>query len=98
MRMKKVTEITIETRQLTIIRRRSVVCEWCPGCAEMAPMVTPEQAAVLAELSVRAIYRHLEMGLFHSTERPEGRLIVCVNSVLKASARDADAPASGEAA
>src|SRR5262245_17685863 len=84
MRTKRIIEITIETRQVTIIRRHPAVCAWCAACAEAVQMVTAEQAAVVLGLSVRAIYRQVEQGRFHFTETPEGWLRLCLNSVLQA--------------
>jgi len=85
MRTRRVIEITIETRQVTIIRRRqSTVYAWCAACAEVVEMVTAEQAAVVLGQSVRAIYRQVEQGRLHFTETAEGRIRLCFNSVLKA--------------
>lgn len=43
-------------------------------------MVTPEEAAVLACVSPRTIYRGVEAGRIHFMETPEGLLLICLNS------------------
>ena|SRR5438128_1421132 len=84
--MKKITEITVETTQVTIIRRRGApLCAWCTDCAETTPMITAEHAAELTGLSVRATYREVERGRFHFVESLEGWIRLCLNSVLKVS-------------
>ena len=50
-------------------------CAECPGQPEM---LTPEEAARLAGLSSRAIYRLVESGQIHCTETEVGSLFVCL--------------------
>lgn len=44
-------------------------------------MVAPEQAAAVARVTVRIIYRWVELGVVHYTEGPEGSLAVCLKSL-----------------
>jgi hypothetical protein len=44
-------------------------------------MLTPNEAAALASIDVRAIFRGVEAGQIHFVERESGELLVCVNSV-----------------
>jgi hypothetical protein len=44
-------------------------------------MVAPEQAAVMAAVPVRTIYRWVETETVHYKEAPDGSLIVCVKSL-----------------
>ena len=84
MRTRRVIEVTIETRQVTIIsRRQPAVSTWCASCAGEVEMVTAEQAAAAVGQSVRAIYRQVEQGHFHFTETAQGRVRLCLNSVLE---------------
>jgi len=83
MRTRKVTEITVETRQVTIIRRHPAVRAWCHDCAAFVEMVTAEQAAVLTGQSVRAIYRQVELGRYFN-ETTAGMIRLCHNSVVRA--------------
>jgi len=77
------TEITIEVDELLLIgtRRGGSVRIWCPACETEVAMVTPEQAAAAARVSSRMIYRWIEADQLHFTERPDGSLLVCANSL-----------------
>ena len=60
---------TTETEQLLIIKQhgqRPPV--WCEQCARQVRMVTPEEAAAIAGLRARHIYRQAEAGRIHLTE------------------------------
>ncbi len=79
---KKITEITIETEQVVVIRRQAEINErWCDGCSAIVRMVTPEQVALLTQISARTIYRRVEAGELHFTETPEGALLICLDSL-----------------
>ncbi|HEY7912805.1 MAG TPA: RNA polymerase sigma factor [Blastocatellia bacterium] len=72
-------EITIETRRRLIVRKRRnpsrFTCSLCDG----SPMFTPEEAAAIAGINTREIYRLIEDGLLHFNETPEGAILVCPN-------------------
>jgi hypothetical protein len=55
--------------------------EWCDKCGEKGWMITPEQAAVLGDVTARLIYRWVEAGRLHSSEKSEAVLLVCIGSV-----------------
>ena len=79
---KKITEITIETEQVVIVRRQAEGAKsWCDGCSAIVRMVTPEQATLLTQVSARMIYRRVENGELHFTETPEGLLLICLDSL-----------------
>ena len=83
MKTRKRTEISIEThRQLVISRRRGSVIAWCPECAGQVKMVTPDEAAIVARVSSRTIYRWVEIQKLHFSETPEGLLLICLDSLL----------------
>ena len=44
-------------------------------------MLTPDQAATIARVSSRTIYRRVEAGEMHYMETAEGHLLVCANSI-----------------
>jgi lipoate-protein ligase A len=78
----KITEITVETEQILIVRRPTGGGEaWCDGCAAIVRMVTPEEAATLTQTTTRDLYRRVEAGEMHFAERPEGALLLCLNSL-----------------
>lgn len=81
-RKKKITIVTIESRERTTIHRltRRTV-SWCEQCGTEALMVTPYEAATLCSTDARAIFRGMEAGEIHFIEREGGALLVCSNSL-----------------
>ena len=81
--MKRKIQLTIETHELLVISRTKGSTQgWCSECVGDVPLVRPEEAAVLADVSPRTIYRRVEAGLVHFAESPEGWLLVCLSSLL----------------
>ncbi len=82
---KRRTVITIETRQLTVIRRRhrTLVLAWCERCGRRVEMLMPEQAASLSNARPRAIYRRVESGELHFVETGTGLLLICSASLRR---------------
>jgi hypothetical protein len=81
-KMKRKTEITVETERVVVIRRgRSSVQGWCQECARPVKMLTAEAAASVAGVSRRTIYRWAEAEKVHFTEMPNGVLFICLNSL-----------------
>jgi hypothetical protein len=80
------TEKTVEIHEFYAIRTASgslpALCADCP--TGDAIMLAPEQAAVLAHVPTRMIYRWVETGAIHYKEAPNGSLIVCVKSLAEA--------------
>ena len=84
MKNKKGTEITVETERVLVIRRRyRAVEEWCDGCGDSVLMIRPDQAAQVSGKSLRAIFNEVEAAALHFLERPDGMLLICLNSLLK---------------
>ena len=85
--MKKRTEIKIEIeRSLIISRSEAEALAWCAECAAHVRMLRPEDAAAVARVSVRTIYRWVEAGKLHFSETPEGpngMLRICLNSLMR---------------
>jgi hypothetical protein len=78
----KITEMTVETDEVFIIRRAQArIRAWCAECAAEVEMITSEQAIPLMGASLREIACRLEAGQIHFTEMNDGRLLVCVNSL-----------------
>jgi hypothetical protein len=80
------TEKTVEIHEFYAIRTASgSLPALCAECSMGdAIMLAPEQAAVLAHVPVRMIYRWVETGAIHYREAPNGSLIVCVKSLVAA--------------
>jgi hypothetical protein len=76
------TEITIETERVLIIRKRKgSVLTWCSTCAGQVPMVKVDDAAVIARVSCRTLYRWVEAEKVHFAETPEGLVLICLSSL-----------------
>jgi len=81
---KKRTEITVETHRLLVMRKPTGTTQtWCARCCEQVEMATPERAALLAGVSLRAICRQVEANSIHFVETANGLLLICLNSLLK---------------
>ena len=80
---KRRTEKTVEIHEVYVIRQTSgplpALCAECP--TGDAIMVAPEQAAVIAAVHARTIYRWVETRMIHYKESPDGSLVVCVKSL-----------------
>ena len=82
MRTRKRTEITIETERIVVISRRKLsALAWCPKCCRRVRMVTVEEAATIAAVSSRTVYRWVEASQLHFAEMQDGRLLVCSTSL-----------------
>lgn len=82
MKLRKTTEITIETREVWVIRRAATNAQLrCADCADQFTMVTVDQAVEIVRVSARTIYRWVERGEIHFWETAEGKLLVCLNSL-----------------
>ena len=87
--MRKRTVITIETHQIVTVRRpRGAIVLPCPACLREVEVVSLEEAALLAGVSLRDICRRVVADRLHFVETSDGGL-VCTNSLLnKASLGD----------
>ena len=78
-------EITIETEEHIVlgsgaIQRATVM--WCPACRGRVEMLTPEQAAQVAGVSTRTIFRWAESGTVHFIEECGHPLVICRDSLI----------------
>ena len=79
---RKRTEITIETDRILVLSRRKVsVVSWCLECRQRIKMFPVEEAATIARVSPRTIYRWIEAHEIHFLERADGLLLICPNSL-----------------
>jgi hypothetical protein len=80
--VRKRTVTTVEMHEIVIVRRRAgVSLAQCSACLKEVEMVSLEQAAQLADISLRDICRRVGDGDIHLVETAEGGL-VCTNSLL----------------
>ena len=74
-------EFTVAARQTLVVRRSTNDGQLCAECAAPSQMLTPIEAAALAGLGQRELFRQIEAGLVHYAEMPEGALLICVASL-----------------
>ncbi|HEX6732269.1 MAG TPA: hypothetical protein VF074_19790 [Pyrinomonadaceae bacterium] len=79
--MKTRTEITFEMDRLVIVGTRGGNLQWCDTCHKRVDMMTTDQAAIMARVTSRTIFRWAESDRLHSSETPEGLLLICPNSL-----------------
>ena len=79
MSKKRITKITVESERIIIHRRHQAAPAWCAACRAQTQMLNPEEAAAIAAVTPRTIYRWVEAGKLHFTESPEGKLLVCLD-------------------
>lgn len=80
---RRITRFTVETETVFILRTAgNSQTEWCSRCAAETSMATVPYAAQEAGLSEWAIYQLLEARALHSNEDADGRVLVCLKSLL----------------
>jgi len=76
------SEKTVELHEFYVIRTAGGSLARCAKCATAdAIMVAPEQAAAVAQVPVRIIYRWVELGAVHFDEARDGSLNICLKSL-----------------
>jgi hypothetical protein len=77
-RTTKRTEITIETDRIVVLSKRKVsVVSWCHECGQQTKMVTVDEAAAIAGVTSRTMYRWADAQKLHVTETADGVLMIC---------------------
>lgn len=80
----RITKVTIETERTFIFRNSNGQQPgWCVTCDSEAQMTTVARAAREAGLSEFAIYQLLNAQALHFCEDADGRILVCLNSLMK---------------
>jgi len=79
---KRITRITFETERVLVIRGKRCRDVWCEACGAQVQMVTLGEASSIAGLSELAICRQIDARFLHSTETPDGLIVICLNSLL----------------
>ena len=80
--IRKRTEILVDLDEVFVLRSRQTLSfAWCAECGDQVQMLTPDQAATIAGLSSRIIYRWIEARRIHFTETGEGQLLICQSSL-----------------
>ena len=82
MKTSKKTEIVVERDQIIVVRKQPGPMQACGSCGAGSPMLAVDEAASIAGVSARAIYRQIEEGRLHFLETDTGGLLICLTSVL----------------
>ncbi len=83
-RPRRIRKFTIETERTYLFRSRgSREIVWCVGCDSEVEMANIGEAATIAGVSELTVYRRLEAGVLHFAEDADGRVLVCLSSLLK---------------
>jgi hypothetical protein len=94
-RIVRTAEVTIETEEkivLSATKSRQASFVWCPSCRRQVEFVSPEQAARIADVSPRMIYRWVEANTVHFVEN-SGHVLVCLSTLFESNeGRDPSRP------
>jgi hypothetical protein len=77
--MRSRTEITVETDRWVVVKRHRRTA-WCTACLRQVEMLNVDDAALFAHVNSRTIFHWAESGAVHSSETPEGLLLICPHS------------------
>ena len=83
-RRTRYSEANFEMHEILIVRAPGAAREPCYQCLPaIGAMVSPEAAASLNGMTVRALFRCIEAGLIHYREVEDGAVLVCINSLTR---------------
>lgn len=81
--IRRILRVTVTTEETWVIHNPTPSADaWCSGCGRTAPMASVAQSAAIAEVGQAAIIRRLALDTVHYTETPDGKFLVCLNSLL----------------
>jgi hypothetical protein len=84
MKVKRRIEITIEIDRVMILNGRGRAEEWCALCDRRVWMISAEEAAAFAHVSINTISGWIDLKLIHAKRSSDGRLVVCLDSLESA--------------
>lgn len=80
----RTTKVTIETERTFIFRSfEQRQPGWCMSCGAETQMATVAEAAREAGVNELAIYQLIDARALHFREDTDGRVLVCLNSLVK---------------
>jgi hypothetical protein len=77
-------QITIQTDQILLIRRRGCARLWCPDCGRDVEVVDLAQAEALTGMTQPSLGDCSEPKKWHCLKSPDGTHLICLESLLKA--------------
>jgi|GEM_PF-3457712 len=76
------TRITIQTRQIIIVRPLADSFQaWCEHCLEAVTALTPESVQTVLRMPAETLYELLENRNLHAVEAGAPALLICGNSL-----------------
>jgi hypothetical protein len=76
--------LTIDSQRAFIFRDLGgPQVRWCEGCGAEGPLMNVADAAREAGLREVTIYQLIDDGALHFMKDTEGRVLICLNSLLK---------------
>lgn len=75
------TEINLQIEESVAIRSHSLLRVDCPQCRASVRMLPANEAAIIARMSAREIYRLVEEESLHFIEDENGLLYICSESL-----------------
>ncbi len=80
--MERVREICDEAGSLLMVSSPMNVRAWCPSCGATANMVTVDEVTMTL-FRLGTLRRLAATTVLHCVELPQGRLLVCLNSLSR---------------
>ena len=77
------TEVSLEIQEEVAIRAHRISIANCPVCQSEVLMIPANEAALIAKVKAREIYRFVNSGDLHFTEDRHGLLYVCSESLRR---------------
>ena len=77
-RRKKTEQITVETDQIVVIRRKRVTRVWCGECNADADFIPVEEINRVVDAGITSV----PGGSLHFGKAPDGSTVVCSNSLV----------------
>ena len=81
MKTKRKTEINLEIEESVALRQQRIILAYCRQCRKQTRMFAANEAAMIARLSARELYRLVEAGRLHFREDEIRLLYVCAESL-----------------
>ena len=83
MRRTRKLKITVEKERFLVLRHDQEVEQWCAECGAIVRMIRPAEAAAVAAVSDRTIFREIEARRLHFSETQAGAILICLNSIME---------------
>lgn len=81
MKVKRMTELTIETTRTVVSKSQTPILDWCPQCGSVVHLLTLKEAASFAFVSIRTICDWISNEQVHSKEVRNESILVCLDSL-----------------